>query len=48
VPPVTSNATRSSGARLAPNSSNAAGVVDIRPEQAISPSSATATSQKSR
>jgi len=33
---------------FAPNSSNAAGVVDIRPEKATSPSPATATSQKSR
>src|SRR5215211_2498140 len=46
--PVTSNATRSSGPRLAANSSIRSGVVAIRPAERSSPSSTSATSQKSR
>jgi hypothetical protein len=46
--PVTSNATRSVGARLCANSSSASGVVAIRPAERSAPLSTIATSQKSR
>src|SRR3954466_4014320 len=46
--PVTSNATRSSAARLAANASSTSGRVAIRPADRTLPSSAIATTQKSR
>jgi hypothetical protein len=46
--PVASITTRSSGARLCPNSSNCSGVVAIRPADRARPPSAIATWQKSR
>jgi hypothetical protein len=46
--PDTSSATRSSGPRLAANNSSRSGVVAIRPQERSSPSSTSATSQKSR
>jgi hypothetical protein len=46
--PHTSNTTRSSAARLAANSSMTSGRVTIRPADRTLPSSAMATSQKSR
>ena len=46
--PVTSNATRSLGARLCANSSSRSGVVAIRPAERTAPPSQIATSQKSR
>jgi hypothetical protein len=46
--PVTSNATRSRGSRLCANSSNASGLVAIRPPERSRPSARIATSQKSR
>jgi hypothetical protein len=44
--PVTSNATRSVGARLAANASSAAGVVSIRPTERVWPTATIATSQE--
>jgi hypothetical protein len=46
--PVASSATRSSAARLRANSSSLAGLVSTRPARRTRPSSAIATSQKSR
>src|SRR4051812_8437616 len=46
--PVTSSATRSSAARLAANASSTSGRVAIRPADRTLPSSAIATTQKSR
>src|SRR3954447_2341906 len=46
--PVTSNATRSSAVRLCAKISNTSGRVAIRPAERTLPSSAIATSQKSR
>ena len=46
--PMTSNTTRSVGARLDANNSNAAGVVSIRPAERTSPAATIATSHKSR
>jgi hypothetical protein len=48
APPLTSSATRSSALRLRANSSSRSGVVSTRPAERTAPSSAIATSQKSR